>query len=168
MYWYVRAQKTRSDGFSLWGALILGQYMEVYRDTSHVQHTVSTSWCFKCKIIHFLASSVRTMYNNIVYTLACTCRYMLVLSYTHTHKGHNHFSLRIRSYPPYNTEKFPIHARTFHRAQHSSSPQYPPLSDHPGLACSAKNCHSQELTSKTLLPRLPSAAAALAQPNGEP
>ena len=53
---------SKSWWFFTLGASILGRYMEVY--TSHVQH--NTSWCFKCKIFHFSASYVRTMY--ILYT----------------------------------------------------------------------------------------------------
>jgi hypothetical protein len=52
------------------GASILGRYMEVY--TSHVQH--NTSLCFKCKIIHFLASSVRRMYIQVYTGIYCHVR----------------------------------------------------------------------------------------------
>jgi hypothetical protein len=71
---------------------------------------------------------------NNVYTF--TQRY--ILSCTHTHKGHNHFSLRIRPYPPCDADEFPIHAPAFHRVQHPSSPQYPPSSDHPDGVCRAQ------------------------------
>ncbi len=52
---------SKSWWFFTLGASILGRYAEVY--TSHVQH--NTSWCFKRKIIHFLASSVRRMYIQV-------------------------------------------------------------------------------------------------------
>ncbi len=58
--WYILVPiytVSKSRWFFTLGASILGRYMEVY--TSHVQN--NTSWCFKCKIIHFLASSVRKM-----------------------------------------------------------------------------------------------------------
>jgi hypothetical protein len=75
---------SKSWWFFTLGALILGRYMEVY--TSHVQH--NTSWCFKCKIIHFLASSVRRMYIQ-VYTgiYSHVCIYTKVTTTFHLESG---------------------------------------------------------------------------------
>jgi hypothetical protein len=73
IYRYIPNQ--RVDGFSLWetGVSILGRYMEVYTSHVTVQHTGNTSCCFKCKIIHFLASSVRKMYMQ-VHRNGCSAR----------------------------------------------------------------------------------------------
>jgi hypothetical protein len=134
------------------GALILGRYMKLY--TFHVQH--NTSWCFKCKI-HFLASSVRKMYIHVHTGIYCHVRIQTKVTTTfHFESG----LIRLATPTSYQSTLEPFIACSMLPLPVSATVRPPRL----GLP--RPNCHSQGLTSLTLLPRLPSDAAALAQPNG--
>jgi hypothetical protein len=56
---YCIKDSQRVDSFSLWGHY----FRSIHGGIHFPQHI--TSWCFKCKIIHFLASSVRNMYIQV-------------------------------------------------------------------------------------------------------
>jgi hypothetical protein len=98
IYLYIRYK--RNDGFSIVGALLSGRITQVY--TSHVQY--NTFWCFVCKTIHVLTSSIETRYTHVhtgIYFMINLHQGIYTVIYLHvrSQKGHDHFSLRIRPYP---------------------------------------------------------------------
>jgi hypothetical protein len=135
--WYISVHTVSKSGwvFTL-GALILGRYMEAY--TFHVHH--NTSWCYKCNIIHFLASSERKMYIHVHAGIYCHVRINKKVTTTFQCFHFESGLIRLATPTSFQSTLEPVIACSIL-----------PLRNilHPGGACGLPrpNCHSQGLTS---------------------
>ncbi len=122
----------------------------------------------QCILYHIAQSKIKTtQYTPSLRDTIVRMGHTSIYQYIHSiYTVHRHTSFGIRFDPHFAADESQLHACGFHPCELASCLQSPQLTGHPGAACHAKIA-TAGLTLKTFLPRLPSTAAASAQPNGK-